>query len=174
MTKTALRIILVGSMLLFPAACPFAAGQAASPAPTVTRPAKDSPKGKPANVGFDEQISPSVAVAEAETLYADLADSYGVISTIDSGLFATYQGKDRAEWERLYAEKRKQLVENLNGISASGLSPLDARALDVMNRHLGDDFPEQFNDQSAPPEHCQDAQRQDLSMVSLEGALQAC
>ena len=31
----------------------------------------------------------SAAVAEAEAVYADLADSYGIVSTIDSGLFAT-------------------------------------------------------------------------------------
>ena len=96
MTKTALRVILVGSTFLFSASCSLAAGQAASPTPTVTWPTKDWPKGAPASVGLDEQIFPSTAVAEAETLYADLADSYGVISTIDSGLFATYRGKDRA------------------------------------------------------------------------------
>ena len=119
-------------------------------------------------------IPSSAAVAEAEAIYADVADAYGVISTIDSGLFATYQGKQRAAWEHVYGEKRKQLVEKLSRISAYGLSPLDARALDVMNRHLRDDFPEQFNDQNAPPEHCQDAQSQDLSMASLEGALHSC
>ena len=120
------------------------------------------------------ETPPSAAVAEAETLYADLADSYGVISTIDSGLFTIYQGKDRAAWEQVYGEKRKQVAEKLSRISASGLSPLDSRALDVMNRHLRDDFPEQFKGENAPPELCQDAQRRDLSMASLEGALYAC
>jgi len=122
--------------------------------------------------GTDVRSSP--AVAEAEGIYADLADSYGIIATIDSDLFATYQGKDRAAWERVYGEKRKQLADALSKISTSGLSPLDARAIEMMNRHLRDDFPERFNDQNAPPEHCQDTQRQDLSMESLEGALQSC
>jgi hypothetical protein len=174
MTKTALGVILVGSTLLFSEAYSSAARQAVSATPTVTWPTKDRPKGIPTSVGLDEQTSPSTAVAQAETLYAELADSYGVISTIDSGLFATYRGKDRSTWERVYAEKRKQLVEKLSRITASGLSPLDARALDVMNRHLHDDFLEQFSDQNAPPEHCQDAERQDLSMASLEGALHSC
>jgi hypothetical protein len=120
------------------------------------------------------EFSRSAAVAEAETLYADLADSYGVITTIDSGMFATYQGNDRAAWERVYGEKRKQLTEKLSKISPSGLSPLDARALEVMKRHLHDDFPEQFKDENAPPEHCQDTQHQDLSMALFEGALYAC
>jgi hypothetical protein len=116
----------------------------------------------------------SAALAEAEEIYADLADSYGIITTIDSGLFATYQGKNRAAWERVYSEKRKHLTEKLGTIPASSLSPVDARALEVMIRHLREDFPQQFNDQNAPPEHCQDAQRKDLGMESLEGALYAC
>jgi len=118
------------------------------------------------------KIRPSVA--DAETLYADLADSQGIISAIDSGLLAAYQGKDRAAWEHVYGEKRKQLTEKLNKISSSGLSPLDTRALEVMNRHLRDDFPEQFKDENALSEHCQDTGRKDLSMASLESALYAC
>jgi hypothetical protein len=124
--------------------------------------------------GSAAKIPSSAAVVEAEAIYADLTDSYGIISTIDSGLFATYQGKDRADWELNYREKRKQLTEKLRQISASSLTPLDARALDVMNRHLRDDFPEQFRNENAPPEHCQDAQRQDFSLTSLEGALHSC
>jgi hypothetical protein len=124
--------------------------------------------------GKATEIPASAGVAEAEAIYADLADSYGIISTIDSDLFATYKGKDRTAWEGIYSEKRKQLTEKLSKIFSTGLSPLDSRAVDVMNRHLSDDFPEQFNDQNAPPEHCQDAQRRDLSMTSLEGALYSC
>ncbi len=114
------------------------------------------------------------AVPEAETIYADLADAYGILSTIDSGLFATYQGKDRVAWERIYGEKREQLTQTLSKIPVSGLSPLDARALDVMNRHLREDFPEKFNDQNAPSENCKDTQREDLATESLKGALYAC
>src|SRR5579871_5698212 len=116
----------------------------------------------------------SAAVAGAEAIYADLADSYGILTTIDSGLFAAYQGKDRGAWESVYIQKRRQLTAALSKIPASGLSPLDARALAVMNRHLRDDFREQFSDQNAPPEHCRDAERQNLSMDSLEGALHSC
>src|ERR1700739_4366128 len=174
MTKTALRVCFLGSTLLFFAAYSLAAGQATSPTSSETRLTKDRSKGTPASVGFDERISPSAAVAEAEAIYADLADSYGIISTIDSDLFATYQGKDRTAWERVYGEKRTQLTEKLSKISGSGLSPRDARALEVMNRHLRENFAEKFSDQNAPPEHCQDAQRQALSLESLEGALHSC
>lgn len=116
----------------------------------------------------------SAAVTSAEAIYADLADSYGIITTIDSGLFVTYQGKDRAAWVRVYREKRKHLTEALSRISVPNLSPLDARALQVMQRHLRDDFPQQFSDQNAPPQHCRDAQRQNVSIDSLEGALYSC
>lgn len=124
--------------------------------------------------GSATEIPSSATVAEAEALYADLADSYGIISTINSGLFTTYQGKDRAGWTNVYNEKRKQLTEELSKIATAGLFPLDLRAIEVMNRHLRDDFPEQFNDQNAPPEHCPDARRPDLSLTSLEGALHSC
>ena len=117
---------------------------------------------------------PSSAVTTAEAIYADLADSYGIITTIDSGLFVSYQGKDRTAWERVYREKRKQLTEALSTISASSVSPVDARALAVMYRHLRDDFPPQFNDQNAPTQHCQDARSPNLSLQSLEGALYSC
>ncbi len=112
--------------------------------------------------------------AEVEAIYADLADASGILATIDSGIFATYQGRDRAAWERVYGEKRKQIAEKLSNLPASGLSSGNARALDVMNRHLREDFPERFNDQDAPTERCQDAQREDLAMESLEGALYSC
>jgi hypothetical protein len=65
------------------------------------------------------EVSSSAAVAGAEAIYADLADSCGILSAIDSGLFAVYQGKDRAAWQSIYREKRKQLVEMLSRISRS-------------------------------------------------------
>ena len=70
------------------------------------------------------EIPSSAAVAEAEAIYADLADSYGIISTIDSGLFATYLGKDRVVWERAYGKRRKQLADKLSKISASSFPRL--------------------------------------------------
>ena len=104
MRKTALRVIHLGSTLLLSAVCCLAAGQVASPTPTATWPT-NWPKGIAPSVVLDAQASPSTPVAEVETLYADLADSYGVISSIDSGLFATYQGKDRggvAAWSVVF------------------------------------------------------------------------
>ena len=124
--------------------------------------------------GFAADLPPSSqAVADAESVYADLADSYGVISTIDSGLFATYQGKDRSAWERVYQEKRRQLVDKVSKISVSGLTPSDARAIEVMHRHL-EDFPEQFRDEMSLPGECKEARRKDLQLEPLRGDLYAC
>ena len=119
------------------------------------------------------ELPPSDAVAEAESVYADLADSYGVISTIDSGLFATYQGKDRSSWERVYQEKRRQFVDKLGKVPAYGLSQSDARAVSVMRHHLKD-FPEQFKGEMSLPGDCKDAGRKDLPLESLRGDLYAC
>ena len=47
-------------------------------------------------------------VAEVENIYADLNDAFSIITTIDSGLFTSYRGRDRAAWERVYREKRKE------------------------------------------------------------------
>ena len=41
-------------------------------------------------------------VAEVENIYADLNDAFSIITTIDSGLFTTYRGRDRSAWERVY------------------------------------------------------------------------
>jgi hypothetical protein len=124
------------------------------------------------NFAADIQASP--AIGDAESLYADLTDSYSVASTIDSGLFATYQGKDHSAWVREYQDKRKQLVEKLSKISASTSSPSDARAIQVMNHHLEVDFPEQYKAEMSLPGECKDARRQDSAMEPLRGALYAC
>src|SRR5215475_4725447 len=65
------------------------------------------------------EVLPSGAIVEAEAIYADLVDCYGIISAIDSDLFATYRGKNRTAWESVYSEKRKQLKDALTKISAS-------------------------------------------------------
>jgi len=123
---------------------------------------------------FAAEVPSSQAVAEAESIYADLTDSYSIAATIDSGLFATYHGKDRPAWQREYEEKRKQLVEKLSKISASGLSPSDARAIEVMRHHLDEDFPEQYKSEMSPPGECKDARQKDRPLDQLRDDLYAC
>ena len=116
---------------------------------------------------------PAQSVAEAESAYADLNDAYGVLSTIDSGLFSTYQGKDRAAWDRLYRKSRKQLVEKLGTRLGARLRAGDVRAVEVMRRHLKE-YPEQFKGEMLLPGECKDAARKDQTFDRLRGDLYNC
>ncbi|MGA8313956.1 MAG: hypothetical protein WB755_28285, partial [Terriglobales bacterium] len=116
--------------------------------------------------------SASDAVAAAENTYADVLDSYGAFSTIDSGLMKTYEGKDRAAWERIYREKRTTFAAQLSKLAENGLSKTDARAVKLMRSSLSD-FPEDASTLS-PTHKCKDAQRTDLDYAALHAALYAC
>src|SRR5689334_17297848 len=61
----------------------------------------------PTSVEAQASTSP---LARMEVAFADLNDANSVISTIDSGLFQSYRGKDRARWEQVYHAKRKEVV----------------------------------------------------------------
>jgi hypothetical protein len=113
------------------------------------------------------------AVAEAESVYADLNDANSIISTIESGLFSTYQGKDKAAWQATYQEKRKLFLDKLAKVPASGLNEEDARAVKIMRRHL-EDMPEKFNDVMMPEGKCENASKKDAKLDELRGALYAC
>ena len=52
----------------------------------------------------------SSQVAKVENIYAGVNDAFSVIATIDSGLFASFRGKDRAAWAQLYRQQRKESV----------------------------------------------------------------
>lgn len=117
--------------------------------------------------------SPAQAVADAESVYADLNDANSIIETIDSGLFPSYQGKGRAAWEKIYKENRATFIEMLAKVPDHGLSDVDARAVRVMRRHL-EDLPEQFKSEMSIPGNCKDAARKDLQFDVLRGALYAC
>ena len=114
----------------------------------------------------------SDSVAATETVYADLLDAYGAFSTIDSGLMKSYDGRDRAAWERIYREKRAALVTHLAKLPADGLSKTDARAVTLMRASLSD-FPADASTLS-PSGKCKDAQNPDLAYDPLRAALYAC
>jgi hypothetical protein len=116
---------------------------------------------------------PAKSVADAESVYADLNDANSIISTIESGLFSTYDGKDKTAWQRVYQEKRKLFVDKLAKVPASGLSEEDARAVKIMRRHL-EDMPEKFNDVMMPEGKCENAAKKDAKLDELRGALYAC
>jgi hypothetical protein len=117
----------------------------------------------------------SKRVADVESVYADVNDAVSIVATIDSGFFASYRGKDRAAWMRLYHKKRKELAKRLSKLPSQGLSPTDAKAVSVMRTQLAS-FSENLSAPFSAPGKCRDAPRRDkdLDYASLRGALVAC
>ena len=56
-------------------------------------------------------VADSKEVSATEYLYADVSDANTILATIDSGLLSSYQGKDRAAWERAFSSKRAKLTK---------------------------------------------------------------
>ena len=95
-------------------------------------------------------------VAEVENIYADLNDAFTILTTIDSGLFTSFRGKDRAAWEHLYHEKRKAFSERLATLPDHGFSDNDTEALVVMRTQFAA-FSETISAPFNPGGKCQDA-----------------
>lgn len=112
-------------------------------------------------------------VAEVENIYADLNDAFTIVTTIDSGLFTSFRGKDRAAWERLYHEKRKAFSERLATLPDHGFSDNDTKALVVMRTQFAA-FSETISAPFNPGGKCQDAERKDQDYASLRKALLVC
>jgi len=113
---------------------------------------------------------------QIEEAYADFNDAYGAVSLIDSDPDSypngSYAGRSRAVWQKIYAVKRSELLDNLKRVAVRQLSARDARALQVMHAAV---LESSATPQSlAPVGRCQDAQRQDLQLEPLQQALYAC
>jgi hypothetical protein len=114
----------------------------------------------------------SQKVAALEYLYADVSDANTILATIDSGLLSSYQGKDRAAWQRFYGEQSARLAKDLERLPAAGLSGADTRAIAAMRRQM-----QAFTGGGAlfsPAAKCRDASRRDLAYPDLKAALVAC
>jgi hypothetical protein len=114
--------------------------------------------------------SPARSLSQAESSYADLMDDSSIIAAIDSGLFTSYRGKDRAAWKQIQEEKYKEVTARLERISEKALSPTDARALMLI--HKGVDSISEGQASLAPKGRCKDAQSRDLA--DLHSALYSC
>jgi hypothetical protein len=114
-------------------------------------------------------------VAEVENIYADLSDAFTIITTIDSGLFTSYRGKDRAAWGQVYREKRKEFSKRLAKLPSYGLSQNDTQAIAAMRTQFAA-FSESISAPFSPGGNgkCQDATRKDQDYASLRTALLAC
>jgi hypothetical protein len=115
--------------------------------------------------------SPAKALARTESSYADFMDASSIMAAIDSGLFASYRGKDRTAWKQVRDEKSKDVVAVLGKISEKKLSARDARALMLIRKSM-----ESSADQTSlsPRVPCHDAPRSDLSVADLRSALYSC
>ena len=117
-------------------------------------------------------VADSKRVSAVEYLYADVSDANTILGTIDSGLLSTYQGKNRAAWERFYRKNRVKLAKELESLPASGLSDRDTRAIAAMRKQM-----KAFTGGGAlfsPAAKCRDAARKDLAYPALKSALVAC
>jgi hypothetical protein len=112
-------------------------------------------------------------VAEVENIYADLNDAFSIITAIDSGLFARYRGRDRAAWEQVYREKRKEFSARAAKLPSHGLSENDAKALTAMRKQVAA-FSETISAPFSPGGKCEDARRKDQDYASLRQALLVC
>ena len=116
--------------------------------------------------------SPAKSLAQTENSYADLMDASSIIAAIDSGLFISYQGKDRAAWKQVQKEKYKEVTTRLGTISAKELSATDARAFMLIHKGVESIAADQTS--LAHKVHCKDAQSRDLKIADLHSALYSC
>jgi hypothetical protein len=112
-------------------------------------------------------------VAEVENIYADLNDAFSIITTIDSGLFTSYRGKDRAAWEHVYREQRKKFSECLAKLPRHDLSENDEKAIASMRKQFAT-LSETISAPFSPGGKCQDTSRKDQDYASLRTALLVC
>lgn len=115
---------------------------------------------------------------QIEALYADVVDDAGVVTTIDSGLLKTYQGKDLDWWTQRYGQQRRALVAKVTRVSAQALSPDDSRAVRIMRSSFESTLPEDpllaASTLPAPTGHCSEASRTDISATALRDDMYAC
>jgi hypothetical protein len=115
--------------------------------------------------------SPAQSLAQTENSYAELMDASSIIAAIDSGLFTSYRGKDRAAWKEIEQEKYKEVTSSLGSISEKDLSATDARALTLIRKSVESTSADQT---SLTHKHCKDAQHRDLQTADLRSALYCC
>jgi hypothetical protein len=119
-----------------------------------------------------------ISVAQTEEAFADAMDAVGVVTTIESGLFKTYEGADQKQWEKRYGDARSRLVSGLDALSPEKLSPADAHAVSVMRHNLDGNLPinpyaSSSNWQSSAGT-CKDASLKDLNSNAIRDALNSC
>ena len=118
-------------------------------------------------------IAKASPLTAAESTYADLNDANSVVGAIDSGLFASYRGKDRAAWNQEFQAKRAALAGQLSALDVHGLSPADARVLEILRAKLKS-FAEDPASEGSQSGRCADSKNGAFSSKALSSSLVGC
>ena len=122
---------------------------------------------------FARSEDSSRAVAEAETVYAELRDANSIIGAIDSRLFKSYRGRDRAGWEQVFKQYQKRLKTALAALPTAGLSVADERVVGLLKTRL-DALSTGPVSEGSQPRPCADSTRKDLDYAALRNAMVGC
>ena len=112
------------------------------------------------------------ALQQAETAYADMNDAYGALSLIDAGQQSSYAGHDRAQWLRIYTQRRADVRSELARVPSGSRGAMGARAAQVMRESL--DATSDSPDSPAPVAQCGEAANRQASAEVLRQALYGC
>jgi hypothetical protein len=118
-------------------------------------------------------IAVASPLTDAETSYADLNDANGIVGAIDSGLFTSYRGRNRAAWNDEFQAKRAALATQLAAIDAGALSKSDARVHEILRAKLKSFVAEPASEGSQHG-RCADARNREFSAAALSSALVGC
>jgi hypothetical protein len=118
---------------------------------------------------------PTSPLAPSESLFLDFLDASNAVGAIDSGLWPTFKGKDRAAWDAAERDLHKKLLASLDALEPAKLNAADQAALAAMRVTLadyGDPSPAVANEPEGPA--CKDRDDPRLDYDGLSSALAAC
>jgi hypothetical protein len=119
--------------------------------------------------------APPGSLAPAEALFLDFLDAANAVGAIDSGLWPTFKGRDRASWDADEKRLHKSLLASLDALDPAKLTSADQAALKAMRVTLadyGDPSPAVANEPEGPA--CKDRDDRSLDYEGLSAALSAC
>ena len=103
-------------------------------------------------------------IAAVEESFLDYLDAASAVAFLESGMTATFEGRDLAGWQGLAAVRRIDLDRGLAGTRGG-----DPGAVAAMRNTLAT-----LADEAATPLACSDAARRDLAAAEMRAALTEC
>jgi hypothetical protein len=152
---------MLASLLL--GALPMVAVAAMAPATESARP--QAPAANAAAVKID--------VTGVEAIFLDFMDAVGALGVIDSGLMASFRGRDRDSWQSVVRDKRAALTRGLSSLESAQLADADEAVLAAIRKSL-ESVGEEGVTVDGKETPCGDAQRRDLAFDTLRAALVGC